>query len=78
VKVVILAGGFGTRIAEANGPKPMVKIGNRPILFHIMNYYKKFGYDDFIVALGYKGNFIKKNLKNLNLKFNLLTQDYIQ
>ena len=46
MKVVILAGGFGTRIAEANGPKPMVNIGNKPILYHIMNYYKKFGYND--------------------------------
>ncbi len=68
MKVVILAGGFGTRIAEANGPKPMVKIGNKPILFHIMNYYKKFGFDDFIVALGYKGNFIKKKLNKFNFK----------
>ena len=63
MKVVILAGGFGTRIAEANGPKPMVKIGNKPILYHIIKYYKKFGYNDFIVALGYKGNFIKKKFK---------------
>ncbi len=71
MKVVILAGGFGTRIAEANGPKPMVKIGNKPILYHIMNYYKKFGYNDFIVALGYKGNFIKKKFKkfNFNVEF---------
>ena len=71
MKVVILAGGFGTRIAEANGPKPMVKIGNKPILFHIMNYYKKFGFNDFIVALGYKGNFIKKKFKkfDFNVEF---------
>tara|TARA_B100000989_G_C19526482_1_gene467172 strand:- start:2433 stop:3113 length:681 start_codon:yes stop_codon:yes gene_type:complete len=68
VKIVILAGGFGTRIAEANGPKPMVQIGNKPILFHIMNYYKKFGFDDFIVALGYKGNFIKKKFKKFDFK----------
>jgi len=69
MKVVILAGGFGTRIAEANGPKPMVNIGNKPILYHIINYYKKFGYNDFIVALGYKGNFIKKKFKKY--KFNI-------
>ncbi len=68
MKIVILAGGFGTRIAEANGPKPMVQIGNKPILFHIMNYYKKFGFDDFIVALGYKGNFIKKKFKKFDFK----------
>ena len=69
MKVVILAGGFGTRIAEANGPKPMVNIGNKPILYHIINYYKKFGYNDFIVALGYKGDFIKKKFKKY--KFNI-------
>jgi glucose-1-phosphate cytidylyltransferase len=69
MKVVILAGGFGTRIAEANGPKPMVNIGNKPILYHIINYYQKFGYDDFIVALGYKGDYIKKKFKNY--KFNI-------
>ena len=68
MKVVILAGGFGTRIAEANGPKPMVNIGNKPILYHIINYYKKFGYNDFIVALGYKGDFIKKKFKKYNIK----------
>jgi len=69
MKVVILAGGFGTRIAEANGPKPMVNIGNKPILYHIINYYKKFGYNDFIVALGYKGDFIRKKFKKY--KFNI-------
>ena len=69
MKVVILAGGFGTRIAEANGPKTMVNIGNKPILYHIINYYQKFGYDDFIVALGYKGDYIKKKFKNY--KFNI-------
>tara|TARA_B100000795_G_C22770824_1_gene427781 strand:+ start:900 stop:1580 length:681 start_codon:yes stop_codon:yes gene_type:complete len=69
MKVVILAGGFGTRIAEANGPKPMVNIGNKPILYHIINYYKKFGYNDFIVALGYKGDYIKKKFKKY--KFNI-------
>lgn len=68
MKVVILAGGFGTRIAEANGPKPMVTIGNKPILYHIMNYYKKFGFDDFIIALGYKGNFIRKKFSKYNFK----------
>lgn len=69
MKVVILAGGFGTRIAEANGPKPMVTIGNKPILYHIMKYYKKFGYNDFIVATGYKSNFIKKKFKSFQKEF---------
>lgn len=69
MKVVILAGGFGTRIAEANGPKPMVTIGNKPILYHIMKYYKKFGYNDFIVATGFKSNFIKKKFKSFQKEF---------
>lgn len=69
MKVVILAGGFGTRIAEANGPKPMVTIGNKPILYHIMKYYKKFGYNDFIIATGYKANFVKKKFKYFQKEF---------
>ncbi len=62
MKVVILAGGFGTRLSEYTEsiPKPLVKIGNQPILIHIMKHYHKFGYKDFIVALGYKGSLIKK------------------
>ncbi len=60
MQVVILAGGFGTRLSEETDviPKPMVRIGNVPILRHIMNYYAKFGHTDFIVALGYKANLI--------------------
>ena len=55
MKVVILAGGFGTRLAELTGsvPKPMVPIGGKPILWHIMNHYSKYGYDEFVLALGY-------------------------
>ena len=65
MKVVILCGGLGTRLAEETKirPKPMVKIGNIPILLHIMNFYKKYGHNDFILALGYKGNYIKKYFK---------------
>ena len=61
MKTVILAGGFGTRLSEYTKliPKPMVEIGGRPILWHIMNHYAHYGYKDFIVALGYKGEVIK-------------------
>jgi glucose-1-phosphate cytidylyltransferase len=61
MQVVILAGGFGTRLSEETDliPKPMVKIGNIPILQHIMNFYSKFGHKDFVIALGYKAEVIK-------------------
>jgi glucose-1-phosphate cytidylyltransferase len=61
VKVVILAGGLGTRLAEETTvrPKPMVEIGGKPILWHIMNIYSAYGFNEFIVALGYKGEYIK-------------------
>ena len=56
MKVVILAGGFGTRISEESHlkPKPMIEIGEKPILWHIMKYYSQFGYNEFIICLGYK------------------------
>lgn len=62
MKVVILAGGLGTRLAEETEikPKPMVEIGGRPILWHIMKIYSAFGFKDFIIALGYKSELIKK------------------
>lgn len=61
MKVVILCGGIGTRLREETEfrPKPMVNIGSRPILWHIMKYYSQFGFNDFILALGYKGEMIK-------------------
>ncbi|MCR5314455.1 MAG: glucose-1-phosphate cytidylyltransferase [Bacteroidaceae bacterium] len=61
MKTIILAGGFGTRLSEYTKqiPKPMVEIGGKPILWHIMNHYAHYGYKDFIVALGYKGEVIK-------------------
>lgn len=67
MKTIILAGGFGTRIAEYSTliPKPMVEIGEHPILWHIMNWYSKFGYDDFVIALGYKASVIKEYFLNL-------------
>jgi len=80
MKVAILAGGYGSRLAEETEvkPKPMVEIGGHPILWHIMMHYAHFGYDEFIIALGYKGEVIKKymvdycSLKN-NLKVKLRT-----
>jgi len=62
MKVVILAGGLGTRIAEETEtrPKPMVEIGGKPILWHIMKGYSQFGFNDFIICLGYKGYLIKE------------------
>lgn len=62
MKVVIFAGGLGTRIAEETDarPKPMVEIGGKPILWHIMKIYSQFGFDEFIICLGYKGYIIKE------------------
>lgn len=62
MKVVILAGGLGTRLAEETEvkPKPMVEIGGRPILWHIMKLYAHYGFNEFLVALGYKGDVIKR------------------
>ncbi|MFA6107812.1 MAG: glucose-1-phosphate cytidylyltransferase [Candidatus Latescibacterota bacterium] len=62
MKVVILAGGMGTRLAEETEvrPKPMVEIGGRPILWHIMKHYAHYGHKEFFIALGYKGDFIKR------------------
>jgi len=65
MKVVILAGGFGTRISEYTKtiPKPMIKIKKRPILRLIIDHYKRYGFKDFYIALGYKGDYIKKYFK---------------
>jgi len=66
MKTVILAGGRGTRLAEETGriPKPMVRIGDRPILWHIMRTYATYGFDEFVLALGYKGEMIKEYFLN--------------
>lgn len=69
MKVVIFAGGLGTRISEETDarPKPMVEIGGKPILWHIMKMYDRYGYNDFIVCLGYKGYVIKEYFMNYYL-----------
>lgn len=70
MQLVILAGGLGTRISEETDyiPKPMVKIGSKPIVWHIIKYYIKFGFDDFIICGGYKHEVFKKFFNNKNLK----------
>lgn len=72
MKVAILAGGLGTRLAEETSriPKPMVEIGSKPILWHIMMIYSHFGFDDFAVACGYKGELIKDYFHNFALRNN--------
>ena len=73
MKVVILAGGKGTRIREYSSkiPKPMVKVNGIPIIVHIMKHYSNYGFDDFIIALGYKGNIIRNYFKKNKLPWNI-------
>lgn len=68
MKVAILAGGLGTRLAEETEvkPKPMVEIGGQPILWHIMKHYAHYGYTDFVIALGYKGEYIKRWMRDFS------------
>ena len=68
MKVIILAGGKGTRISEYTKiiPKPMIKIGNKPILIHIMQHFLKYGHKDFYIAMGYKSNVITNYFKTQN------------
>tara|TARA_B110000879_G_scaffold103590_1_gene139820 strand:- start:18875 stop:19651 length:777 start_codon:yes stop_codon:yes gene_type:complete len=84
MKVVILAGGMGTRLMEETStiPKPMVEIGGKPILWHIMKYYGQYNINEFVICLGYKGYIIKEYIKNyylhnsnvtINVKNNELT-----
>jgi glucose-1-phosphate cytidylyltransferase len=77
MKVVILAGGLGTRLSEetTDRPKPMVEIGGRPILWHIMKIYSAFGMNEFIICLGYKGYYIKEYFANYFLHMSDVTLD---
>ena len=73
MKVIILAGGFGTRISEYTQkiPKPMIEIKGRPIIYYIMKHYAKYGHKDFYIALGYKGEVIKKYFKKNFFSWNI-------
>jgi glucose-1-phosphate cytidylyltransferase len=78
MKVVILAGGFGTRISEESviKPKPMIEIGYRPILWHIMKIYSHYGFNEFIICLGYKGYMIKEYFDHYFLHESDVTYDF--
>ncbi len=77
MKVVLLAGGLGTRISEETDmkPKPMIEIGGKPILWHIMKIYSSYGYQDFVICLGYKSYLIKEYFANYYLHQSDLTID---
>lgn len=77
MKVIILSGGFGTRLSEETElrPKPMVEVGGKPLLWHIMKIYSRYGYNDFIVLLGYKGYYIKEYFANYFLHQSDVTID---
>lgn len=77
MKVAILAGGFGTRLSEETDirPKPMVEIGGKPILWHIMKHYSHYGHNDFVILLGYKSYFIKEYFANYFLHQSDVTID---
>jgi glucose-1-phosphate cytidylyltransferase len=79
MKVVLLAGGMGTRLSEETvvRPKPMVEIGGKPILWHIMKMYSHYGFNDFIVCLGYKGYMIKEYFANYFLHTSDVTFDIL-
>lgn len=78
MKVVILAGGFGTRISEESHlkPKPMIEIGEKPILWHIMKIYSHYGYNEFVICLGYKGFYIKEYFAHYFLHESDVTFDF--
>ncbi len=78
MKVVILAGGLGTRISEESHlrPKPMIEIGGKPILWHIMKYYSHYGFHEFVICCGYKGHMIKEYFANYYLYGSDITFDF--
>ena len=75
MKVILLAGGMGTRLSEetATRPKPMVEIGGRPLLWHLMTLYARHGFKDFLIACGYRGEMIKEYFRDLSIR----TSDYV-
>jgi glucose-1-phosphate cytidylyltransferase len=79
MKVLILAGGFGSRLSEETDikPKPMVEIGGKPILWHIMKTYSQYGFNDFVILLGYKGYVIKEYFANYILHQSDITIDVV-
>mgnify|MGYP004007172041 FL=1 len=79
MKVVILAGGFGTRISEETHlkPKPMIEIGGMPLLWHIMKLYSSFDINEFIICCGYKGYMIKEYFSHYSLHMSDLTIDLL-
>lgn len=78
MKVVILAGGFGTRISEESHlkPKPMIEIGEKPIMWHLMKYYSSFGFNEFIICLGYKSYVVKEFFDDYYLHTSDITFDF--
>ena len=78
MKVVLLAGGFGTRISEESSfrPKPMIEIGGKPILWHIMKYFSCYGFNEFVVCAGYKQEYIKEWFSHYFLLNSDVTFDY--
>lgn len=79
MKVLILAGGYGTRLGEMTSvrPKPMVEIGGRPILWHIMKGYSSFGFNDFVILCGYRGEIIKQYFANFHLNSSSIVFDFV-
>jgi len=77
MKVILLAGGYGTRLSEETDirPKPMVEIGGKPILWHIMKIYSEYGFNEFVILLGYKGYYIKEYFANYYLHQSDVTFD---
>jgi glucose-1-phosphate cytidylyltransferase len=78
MKVVILCGGFGTRISEESHlkPKPMIEVGEHPILWHIMKIYSRYGFNDFVLCLGYRGYYVKEYFSNYFLHQSDITYDF--